>query len=69
MNGLLQKLCPWPFWQILVGNCKIHEEQNILFMNETKQNEILTIPKGCVQKSFKLYCQILIGVLTKVALN
>jgi hypothetical protein len=37
---------------MFVGKCKIHAEQNISFLNETKWNEILSRPKGWVQKIF-----------------
>ncbi len=50
-----------------LGNCNIHAEWNISFLNEMKWNEIGLDRKVVLKKSFKFYCQILVRVLTKVA--
>ncbi len=49
-----------------LGNCYIHAEWKILFMNEMKWNEIGLDQKVVLKKSFKLYRQILVRVITKV---
>jgi hypothetical protein len=53
---------------LLLGNCDICSEWKILFKNETKQKNGLYW-KVELKKSFKLYCQISVRGITKVAKN
>ncbi len=49
------------------GNCDIHVEQKISFVNEMKLNLIGLDQKVDLKKSFEFYCQILVRVIKKVA--
>jgi hypothetical protein len=48
--------------QFYVGNCNIYAEQNILAVNHMKEYKIWPRLKGINEKSFKLYCQVLLKV-------
>ncbi len=52
-----------------LGNCDIHANRKISFMNEMKRYEIYPRLKGWIKKSFELYCQISLKVETKFCLN